>query len=467
MSLKPLFEYSPKQGLFLASSAKELLYGGGAGSAKTYALVIKALGLNNVGISSGQYRALIIRKSFADLDTVLRYQNRFYKGTSYPPPEWRPGDKEWRWPNGASIEMGYLSCKADLDRYTGNQYDFIAVEELCDTIHDIATWQILESRCRSDIPGLVPMICATTNPKGKGFPWVQAHWAVAPDGKSTEQDIWTEEIEIGGVTIPAQLNKRKYIQALISDNTLWAEAQKNAYIASLQKMNEQDRNALLLGRWDYASADDLLIAPALVATAATVELTKERKTIGRRIIGVDPAHQGKDNTAIIHRKLDTLFLLDRWHGLDTMQLVAKLRKIIQAAEIEDGAAPIVNIDYALGTGVGDRLRELGIQCNIINFASKAYEPEKYLNKRAEMYGEMAEAMKDAISYRIPNDPALIQQLSNVMIDRDSSGKLKIAPKSEIKKVVGRSPDEADAAALTYAVHVSPVGSGGGFAFSQW
>jgi hypothetical protein len=290
--IAPLFEISPKQSEFLAAGEDEILFGGSAGGGKSYALVIKALGLNNIGITNGEYRALIIRKSFEDLDTILKYQRRIYAGTSHPPPIWREQAKEWTWPNGATVSMGYLANKGDLERYIGNGYDFIGIEEVCDTIPSLEWWQLLASRCRSDITGLKPQICGTTNPKGRGFAWVQSHWAVAADGKSTRQVIETEAIELGGVEIPSQKKTIRYIQSLVTDNVMWDDAQKQSYIASLQKMSEQDRNALLFGRWDYAAADDLLIAPQLVADAAAVQLTDERKKIGRRVIGVDPAHQG-------------------------------------------------------------------------------------------------------------------------------------------------------------------------------
>lgn len=223
------------------------------------------------------------------------------------------------------------------------------------------------------------------------------------------------------------------------------------------KNNPDSYDHIWLGKFK-TSAADMLISPKLVELASTIPLTNERKSTGRRVIGIDPAHQGKDSTVIIHRKLDTLYNLTRYQGLDTMQSCAKIMRIVQDAKQIDGIAPIVNIDYAIGVGIGERLREEGVSCNIINFASKPYDPEKYLNKRAEMYGELAEAMQNSIQYRIPADPALINQLSNIKIDRDSSARLKLAVKDEIKKLVGRSPDEADAAALTYAVHFSPAAS---------
>jgi Terminase large subunit, T4likevirus-type, N-terminal len=467
ITLPPLFELSPRQSEFLAASENDILFGGSAGGGKSFSLVIKALGLNNVGISHPEYRALIIRKSFEDLDTILKYQKRIYEGTSYPPPKWREQAKEWVWPNGATVSMGYLATKSDLDRYTGNEYSFIGVEEVCDTIPSLDWWQLLSSRCRSDIAGLYPMICGTTNPRGRGFAWVQSHWAVAPDGKSTRQVVVTDEIELNGIIIPSQKTTRRYIQSIVTDNVLWAGEQKNAYIARLQGMADNERNALLYGRWDYAAADDLLIHPEIVARAAIVPLNNDRKKIGTRIIGIDPAHQGRDMSVVIHRKLNTAFNLTRYGKLDSMQLAYKIKQIIDKASDDDGNRPIVNIDYAMGTGPSDRLREMGYKINTVHFSAKPNDPAKYLNKRAEMYGEMAEAMSAAIEYRIPDDAALKQQLSAVMIDRDSSGRLKIAPKTEIKKSVGRSPDEADALALTYAASSNQFKQVSGTHIQQW
>lgn len=470
---KPLFELTPKQAEFVADGSDETLYGGSAGGGKSVALTIKALGLNNVGIGHGEYRALIIRKSFEDLDTILKFQSRIYRETSRPQAEWKEQKKEWVWPNGATVSMGYLATKSDLDRYTGNEYSFIGVEELADTIPDLGWWQLLVSRTRSDIPGLKPQTCATTNPKGKGFAWMQSHWAVAPDGKSTFQEIWSDRLELDGIVIEPRRTTRRYIQSLITDNTLWPEEQKLAYMAKLAQMGENDRNALLFGRWDYAAADDLLIHPAIVASAYEQILIPERTKIGRRIIGCDPAHKGKDTTVLIHRKLDTAFRLQRWSKLDSMQLAHKLKIEIDRASDEDGVAPVVNLDYAHGTGPSDRLKELGYQVNTIHFSAKPMDATKYLNKRAEMYGEMAEAIEQSDHYRIPPDPALKAQLSAILIERDSSGRLKLQAKDAIKQAVGRSPDEADALALTYAWPYVPTVAqmagpmGGGHVVERW
>lgn len=75
------------------------------------------------------------------------------------------------------------------------------------------------------------------------------------------------------------------------------------------------------------------------------------------------------------------------------------------------------------------------------------EPEKFLNKRAEMYWDLSLAfINRAIS--IPNDEDLINELGAITRD-DVGNKVKIADKKEIRKKLGFSPDHADALAMTY------------------
>jgi len=75
------------------------------------------------------------------------------------------------------------------------------------------------------------------------------------------------------------------------------------------------------------------------------------------------------------------------------------------------------------------------------------EPEKFLNKRAEMYWDLSLAfIARAIS--IPNHEDLINELGAITRD-DVGSKVKIADKKEIRKKLGFSPDHADALAMTY------------------
>jgi phage terminase large subunit len=82
----------------------------------------------------------------------------------------------------------------------------------------------------------------------------------------------------------------------------------------------------------------------------------------------------------------------------------------------------------------------------------ADNPDKYLNKRAEMYDRLREKFERG-TISIPNDVDLIDQLSVVRCEYTGS-KMKILEKKKLKKLTkdGRSPDEADALALTCYRH---------------
>lgn len=75
------------------------------------------------------------------------------------------------------------------------------------------------------------------------------------------------------------------------------------------------------------------------------------------------------------------------------------------------------------------------------------EPEKFVNKRAEMYWDLSLAfINRAIS--IPNDEDLIDELGAIMRE-DVGNKIKIGDKKEIRKKLGFSPDHADALAMSF------------------
>ena len=65
------------------------------------------------------------------------------------------------------------------------------------------------------------------------------------------------------------------------------------------------------------------------------------------------------------------------------------------------------VDAGGGAEIVDRLHELGYDnVRAIPFGGKAFEPEKYKNKRAEMWGEMAEWLDNTVSgmdVDIPDD----------------------------------------------------------------
>lgn len=174
---------------------------------------------------------------------------------------------------------------------------------------------------------------------------------------------------------------------------------------------------------------------------------------GPLIIGVDPGwdKETSDDTAISWRRGDVILKTQSFKKIDNMGIVGILHEIIVR---EKPAA--VNIDIGGGTGIINRLQELGHRdiVNGISFAQSAIMKHIYSNKRTEMAFTFLEALEMG-KVRIPDSKKLHADIcAHRIIAPDSAGRPQLESKKEVKKRLGRSPDEFDATILTYALPVS-------------
>ena len=113
------------------------------------------------------------------------------------------------------------------------------------------------------------------------------------------------------------------------------------------------------------------------------------------------------------------------------------------------------VDGGPGRGFGggwiDQLRVLNKSPIGIHFAGKAIDP-RFANIRAEMWWNMAEWVKGGGA--LPRIPEMIAELTTPTYGFKGD-QLIIEPKEKIKQRLGRSPDYADALALTFAYPVHP------------
>jgi hypothetical protein len=104
----------------------------------------------------------------------------------------------------------------------------------------------------------------------------------------------------------------------------------------------------------------------------------------------------------------------------------------------------------MGIAVYDRLKEDGFDVIKVIASERANEPDKFRNKRAESWFHMREWFEDH-PCKIPDDKLLVADLLCVRQNPpDASGKITIELKESIIKRLKRSPDSADALALTFA-----------------
>lgn len=191
---------------------------------------------------------------------------------------------------------------------------------------------------------------------------------------------------------------------------------------------------------------------AQLISSADVDAATQYKAAGYEklplILGVDVARFGDDQTVICARRGRKVYPLSKFRELDTMQVAGHV-----AAAITKLKPRLVNIDIgAMGAGVVDRLREQGYDVRGVNFGGSPTDKVKYANKRAEMWGELAEWLKDG--GEIPDDYELKQDLIGPEYSYTSAQQLLLEKKEAMKKRGLSSPDCADALALTFAAPVS-------------
>jgi hypothetical protein len=200
----------------------------------------------------------------------------------------------------------------------------------------------------------------------------------------------------------------------------------------------------VLGKFPSASITQLI--PYDLASAATKrKLHPSQYQFAPIAIGVDPAWEGDDRSCIYLRQGLASRLLYQKIGIDNMTLAGLV------AQYEDEhKADAVFIDVGWGAGVIDRLRQLGRSPTPVNFGGRSGE-ERYVNKRTEMWCNLKKWLADGGV--IPDNSELVEDLVGPQYGFCSNGKIQLEAKKDMKKRGLRSPDLADALALTFAEQV--------------
>jgi hypothetical protein len=197
------------------------------------------------------------------------------------------------------------------------------------------------------------------------------------------------------------------------------------------------------------STGNSLISPASVMAAVN---SRYYDTVGPLIVGVDPAGDGvndPDRTAFVFRRGRVAPRVEYHKSKTTMQIVGMLVEIWN----DERPDAIIVDKGGLGAGVVDRLQEMNVPVIGINNAERDMDSDTYENIRAGMWWRMKEWFENS-PVRMPNDAALISDITAPQPDEHSSGRKLLESKKKMSKRGIRSPDGGDALALTFAVPVA-------------
>lgn len=192
--------------------------------------------------------------------------------------------------------------------------------------------------------------------------------------------------------------------------------------------------------------DQQFISREVITQATTRELQDDPHA--PLIMGVDVARFGDDSSVIRMRqgRNARTFPVTRLKNLDNMQLAYKCAELIDKWKPDS-----VAIDAGNGTGVIDRLREMGYRVNEIWFGSKSEEPE-WANRRTLMWARMREWLNGGC---IDDNELLKTDLAGPEYRFAKGGDaIILEAKEEMKRRGLHSPDDGDALALTFAVRAA-------------
>jgi hypothetical protein len=223
--------------------------------------------------------------------------------------------------------------------------------------------------------------------------------------------------------------------------------------AGWRKVTEPALSYMVLGTYP-AQATTQLISKAWIAQArarwdAYVAQHGEIPPAGAQpIMGQDVAEMGQDSNVACFRWGGFVGRLEAWRGVDTIVTGAR------AAELYKARRALVCQADATGVGVGvaPQMSRLGCRALGVKVASAPTaktELGAFGLLRDQLWWEVREWLRKDEGAMLPPDEELLEELAvpTYAVDR---GVVKVMAKDTMRELLGRSPDRADALALTFA-----------------
>lgn len=204
----------------------------------------------------------------------------------------------------------------------------------------------------------------------------------------------------------------------------------------------------VLGQFPPSSLNTLL-GPDEVRAAMDRHLHANDYQWSQKRLGVDVARFGDDRTVLAPRQGLAAFEFVELRHQRTTDIAAR---VMSAREQWNPEVILVDDTGHWGHGVIDNLIAAGENAIGIQFHAPALD-NRYRNRRTEMWLKMADWVKRGGC--LPNMPELVEELTTPTYTFHG-GQFELESKDYIKERLGRSPDLADALALTFAIPDAPA-----------
>lgn len=283
---------------------------------------------------------------------------------------------------------------------------------------------ILKSRMRYrlDDHGIIPKLLMTCNP-AKNFVY-NDYYKPAKAGNLPKH--------------------RKFVQSLVTDNPHISKH----YINNLQGLDQVSKERLLFGNWEYD--DD---PTKLINFDSILDLWSNTFVNGGDYyVTADIARLGSDKAVIMlwnGLRVEEIHTMDKSRITDIQQAIEGLKSrynIVNSRIIAD--------EDGVGGGLIDYMKIWGFVNN-----AQPINKENYSNLKSQCYYLLAKYVNEGKIF-IDTEKhkseiiAELEQVKSYKIDSDT--KLRVLPKDQIRELIGRSPDFADALMMRMFFEAQPV-----------
>lgn len=329
-----------------------------------------------------------------------------------------------------AIDYGGLDSQASINKFNSAEYAFIGVDQAEETTADDVS--VLRASRRLSLPMSDPTTGQVV--KRPALEPFKGLFTANPANCWLKHDF----IEDPHPT-------HQFVQALPADNPFLPEG----YIEELRrdfKHRPELLAAYLEGSWDAFEDPQQIIREAWIRAA--MDRTLHYGEDQRHYLSCDVARFGDDET-VINRFIETRRVEKKVFGKkSTTDVAAILHKM---ARDHTCTAVVVDED-GVGGGVVDQLHTLntgGYLVIPVQSASKADDPDRYVNRRAEMWDTTARMLEHGEVDIVEMEQTERSQLCTPLYEF-RSGRMLVEGKDKIKERLGRSPDHGDSYVLGLA-----------------
>lgn len=446
-------------------------------------------------------RTLIIRRESTQLrglvDEVARIL-RTRDGLNRQAGQWRIPPNLALFPDQL-VELGGVPNPGDEENHQGIPHDLLAFDEATQlseyVINYLTTWNRSDDpsrRCRIVLASNPPTPSTAYRGKSSGGAWIIRRYAPWLDpnysdphgkGKALPGELryfvtlngiereWPDPLPFIHFDPKSKREEiitpksRTFIPALANQNPYTGAA----YIATLQKLPEPLRSALLYGDFSVTLSDQ----PMQAFPAEWVRAAMKRHSDGPRkgYPGYPPEDQAREMTAlgcdIARGGIDSTVLCPRYSQWFAPFIVIPRddsadgpSAAAQIVRYRRNTAVVVIDANGVGASAYDHLRttnpdDVNIVASVGSEGTVAKDKSGrlgFVNRRSELYWKLREALDPGSPYSLalPQDDELFEELTTLTWS-EQNGKVKIMTKEEHIKILGHSPDKSDSLTLAWSV----------------